>query len=180
MPKDKEKAKPAASGSRVITVDFTGVESGGGKVRVPEGDYGMEIGKVVAKNAESGKPCLFIDMKLIKGDKRGVGKTITRYSCSLQPQALWNLRNLLESCGKQVPSKAVKLALDKMVGYQCAGTIVDDEYEGRKHSVISAFFPMDDLGKVSDGGDDLESAAEETEEETETEEESAEEELLFN
>lgn len=168
-------AKETSSNSRVITVDFTGVETDGGRIRVPEGDYGLEIAKVVSKKGEtSGKPYLDLSFKLIKGDKRGVGKTISGHSCSLQPQSLWNLRNLLESCGKEVPSKAVKLALDKMVGYQCAGTIVNDEYEGRKKSVITAFFPLADLGKTSEGGDDLEEGAE-GEVETKDEEEE-----LFN
>jgi hypothetical protein len=169
----KEQVK---TGGRTITVDFTGVETGGGRIRIPEGDYGLRIKKIVEKKAESGKPCLFIDFEVIQGDKRGLKKVLTGHSCSLQPQSLWNLRNLLESCGKQVPSKAVKLDLDKMVGSECAGTVTDDEYEGRKKSVISAFFPISDLGKTSESGDELE-ATDDTEEEP-TEEESEEESLF--
>lgn len=175
----KEKEKPGSTGKRVILVDFTGVESGGGRIRIPQGDYGLRIHKVVGKKGtDSGKPYLAIDFEVIKGDKRGLKKILTGHSCSLQAQSLWNLRNLLESCGKQVPSKAVKLDLDKMPGYECAGTVVDDEYEGKKKSVISAFFPMSDLGKTSDSGDDLEEATTETEEESA--EETTEEEELFN
>ncbi len=180
MAKEKEKEK-ATTGKRVITVDFTGVETGGGRIRIPEGDYGLEISKVEPKKGEdSGKPYLSLSFKVFKGDKRGVGKVLTGHSCSLQTQSLWNLRQLLEACGKQVPSKAVKIDLDKMVGYQCAGTVIDDEYEGKKKSIISAFFPLSDLGKTSSTGDDLEEAGEETEEEQEEEKAEEEEESLFN
>lgn len=166
-----------AENKRVVTVDFEGVESGGGRVRVPEGDYGLKIAKVVNKvGTDSKKPYLSIDFKLTKGDKKGVGKTLTGHSCSLQKQSLWNLRNLLESCGKQVPSKAVKLDLDKMIGWECAGTVIDDQpYEGKIKSIISAFFPLSDLGKTSSNGDELEAG---TTEEAETEEESDTEELF--
>jgi len=75
----------------------------------------------------------------------------------------------------QVPSKAVKIDTNKLVGKECAGTVVDDEYEGKKKSIISAFFPMSDLGKTSNTGDELESAGEEAEgEEVEEKEEETE------
>lgn len=185
----------------VITVDFAGVEVGGGRVRIPEGDYGFRIDKVVVKKGEeSGKSYLDMQFKVIKGNAKGL-KKVLRHSCSLQPQSLWNLKNLIESCDKQVPSKAVKLSTEKMVGWECGGTVIDDEYEGKKKSIISAFFPMADLGKTSTSGEDLDEATgeeevEETEELEETdkkdkkkkgkkkedveEEEAAEEDDLFN
>jgi len=165
----------AKEGANIITVDFTGVEVGGGRVHIPEGDYALKIEKVKnAKGEESGKAYLDLTFKVTKGEKKGVGKSL-RHSCSLQKQSLWNLRNLLEACGMQVPSKAVKSDTNKLVGKECAGTVVDDEYEGKKKSIISAFFPMSDLGKTSNTGDELESAGEEAEgEEVEEKEEETE------
>jgi hypothetical protein len=151
---------------RIITVDFEGVETGGKGVRVPEGDYGLEVTEVKGKKGEeSGKNYLAITFKLTQGDKKGIGKKLP-HSCSLQKQSLWNFRNLLEACGKQVPAKAVKIDLDKLIGLECAGTVVDDEYEGRKKSIISAFFPLEDLGNTSESGSEL---GEEVEEEEVTE-----------
>jgi len=146
---------------RMITVDFTGVESGGGRVRIPEGDYGLRIKDVKGKKGEeSGKNYLALNFEVISGDKKGLKKVLA-HSCSLQTQALWNFRNLLEACGKQVAAKALKIDLDKLVGLECAGTVIDDEYEGRKKSVITAFFPMEDLGNTSETGSELEEAVEE-------------------
>lgn len=158
---------------RLITVDFTGVESGGGSVHIPEGDYGLKIKEVKGKKGEeSGKNYLALLFEVISGDKKGL-KKVLRHSCSLQKQSLWNLRNLLEACGKQTPAKAIKIDLDKMVGLECAGTVIDDEYEGKKKSVITAFFPLEDLGNTSESGDELEETVGE-EEAVEEEEEAVE------
>jgi hypothetical protein len=166
----KKAAAPTTSKGTVISVDFTGVETGQGRVRVPENDYGLKIKTVKHKTGEdSGKPYLDLGFEIIKGEKKTLGKVL-QHSCSLQKQSLWNLRNLLEACGKQVPAKAVKIDLAKLSDLTCAGTVIDDEYEGRKKSVISAFFPLADLGKTSDTGDELEEAAEEETAEEEVEE----------
>jgi hypothetical protein len=161
--------------AKLISVDFTGVESGGGKIRIPEGDYGFEITKVEQKKGkDSGDPYLKFSMKPIKGDPAGLKKGDLSHNCSLTKQSLWNLRNLMEACGKTVPSKAVKIDLDKMVGWQCAGTVIDEEYDNKKHSVITAFFPLEDLPSVSKKSSKKKD--EDEEEETEKEEESTEEE----
>lgn len=168
----------------VITVDFTGVETGGGRVRVPEDDYGLRLKTIKQKTGESSnQPYLDAGFELTKGPKKGLKKVI-QHSFSLQKKSLWNLRNFLEACGKPVPSKAVKITLANLVGLECAGTVIDDApYENKIKSIISAFFPMSDLGKTSDKGDELETAGEEETEEVaeeEAEEVEAEEEELFS
>lgn len=147
---------------RIITVDFEGVESGTSFTKVPEGDYMLEITGVKGKKGkESEKPNLLITFKMSEGPAKGNGKSIG-HNCSLQKQSLWNLRNLLEACGKTVPPKAVKLNLDKMIGWKCAGTVVDSEYNGKPRSEIAAFFPVDDFGATAEDGNELEDEAEET------------------
>lgn len=143
--------------ARIIRVDFTGVESGGAGVRVPAGDYALKVVKIETKKGkESDQPNLKFHLELSKGPKKGNGKTII-HNCSLQKQALWNLRNLLEACGKTVPSKAVKMDLDKFIELECAGTIVDGEYNGRPKSEVAAFYPLEDLGNTMDADEELES-----------------------
>jgi nucleosome binding factor SPN SPT16 subunit len=159
--------------NRVVSVNFEGVESGGGvrAPHVPEGDYALKCTKVETKKSkDEGNPYLLFHLKLIKGHKKGVGKTLP-HSCSLQKQSLWNLRNLLESMGVQVPSKSVKIPLDKLVGKTCAGTVVDDEYNDREKSSFGAFFPLEELGKTSDKADELDDDEEEGTSEDEEEEE---------
>lgn len=146
---------------RLVTIDFEGVESGGGKIHVPEGDYKFEVTEIkTKKGSESGKPVLFFLLKLNSGPKKGNGKTL-HHSCSLQKQALWNLRNLLEACGKEVPSKPVKIDLDKLIGLEGAVSIVDGEYEGKTTSEVATFYPLSDFGNT---GDDIEEEPEDEEE----------------
>lgn len=163
---------------RDLRIDFTGIEGGAMFVRVPEGDYALKISKIdLKKGKESGNQYLMFQFKTVKGPAGGVNKMVP-HSCSLQKQSLWNLRNLIEACGKPVPSKAVKLDLDKMIGWECAGTIIDDEYEGKKKSTISAFFPMEDLIVTSSNGEKAptgtKAKAKAKEEEAEEEEEAGE------
>jgi hypothetical protein len=156
---NKEKRMP-----RPVTVDFTGVEAGFTSVKVPEGDYAWKVTKVVSKKAaSSGNPCLVFELLLTAGPKGGIGKKIP-HNCTLTKASLWNLRNLIESTGRQVPSKALKLDLDKMVGWTGAGTVIDDEYEGKKKSVFSAFFPISELSSEPEVTGTASAEAEESEE----------------
>jgi hypothetical protein len=149
--------------ANLITVNFEGVESGGGFVHIPEGDYGLKVAKVVQKVGESsGKPYLLFTLKATKGNPKGVNKSIP-HTCSLSKNSLWNLRNLLEAAGKAIPSKAIKIDLDKLVGLEMGGSVVDDEYEGKKKSIVTAFFPLSELVKVEEK--EAEESATETEDE---------------
>lgn len=168
----------------VISVNFEGVESGGGFVRIPEGDYIFEVTKVSQKTGESSnKPYLLFSLKAVEGPKRGLNKTVA-HVCSLGKNALWNLRNLLEAAGKTIPSKAIKIDLDKLAKLRVGGTAVDDEFEGKKKSSISNFFPVsefvlsDEETPVKKDGKDLEDTPEEDDETTPEDENSEDEELI--
>ena len=167
--------------AKIISVDMTGVESGGGGFTViPEGDYIFAIKKVIKKTGDKGD-YLRISFKATQGNPKGVGKTLD-HICSLTKQSLWNLRNIMEAAGKTVPSKAIKIDLDKMLAWTVAGTVVDDEYNKKKKSTISAFFPVADFGKVdaeeSDDSEDASDDAESEGEEAESEESEEAEELF--
>jgi hypothetical protein len=164
--------------ARVIKVNFEGVESGGGSfVRVPEGDYGLQVKEIKTAKGDKG-PYLKFVFETIEGNKKGLKKSLSHIA-SLSKNSLWNLRNILEACGKQVPSKAVNIDLDKLVKLKCAGTVIDDQpYEGKVKSIITAFFPLADLGKTSDTGDEVEEGVDG--EEAEEEAEAGDEEELFS
>lgn len=152
----------------VINVNFEGVEAGMNYVHIPEGDYALEVKKVVQKTGEaSGKPYLLFSLKVTAGNDKGINKVIA-HSCSLTKNALWNLRNLLEAAGKTIPAKAIKIDLDKLIGLKMAGTVIDDEYDGKKKSIVSAFFPTSELSTESGGSKKDEPDVTEAEGETET------------
>src|SRR5690348_16214678 len=155
----------ATKPSSVVEVDFTGVESGGGRVHVPEGDYALKIAKTALKKGQdSGNPFIEITFEISKGDQ---SKKKLFDNFSLTKQSLWKLRGLLEACGKQVPQKAVKLDLHKMISWECAGAAADEEYEGKKKSSLVAHFPLAELNEKPKKDTELEA---EGTEETGTEE----------
>lgn len=164
--------------ARMLSVDFNGVEAGGSSAVVPEGDYAFKVTKVVSKKSNAGNPCLNFSLKVIQGNAKAMNKVLL-HNCTLTKNSLWNLRNLLEAAGKTIPAKAIKIDLDKLVGLTLAGTVIDDEYKGKKKSTISAFFPVADLAGDADGdgdsdSDDTESSDDEETESTEGEESSEE------
>jgi hypothetical protein len=149
--------------SNVVSVNFEGVESGGSFTHIPEGDYAFKIARVIQKKGkDSGNAYLLFTLKVTQGNPKGLNKSIP-HTCTLTKNSLWNLRNLLEACGKTIPSKAIKIDLDKLVNLTLAGSVVDDEYEGKKKSVVAAFFPISEL--VEEGKEkEVEGDSTETEE----------------
>lgn len=162
----------------VISVNFEGVEAGFQSVHVPEGDYALKVTKVQSKvGKDSGAPYLLFSLKITAGNAKGIGKVIP-HTCSLTKTSLWNLRNLLEAAGKQIPAKAIKIDLDKLANLTMAGTVIDDEYEGKKKSVVTAFFPLSELATTADKKEDDSEDASDGTAEAETEGGEEEEELF--
>ena len=132
--------------NNVIKVDFSNV-SEGGSFRIPAGEYVAKVKKVEKRVSESsGKPYLNWELEIISGDKNVKGKVIYHVT-SLQPQALFNLRNVLIALGIDVPKKSINLDLSKLKGKVLGIVVEDDEYRGEdgrkvKKSVIIEVYPV--------------------------------------
>ncbi len=83
-----------------VRVDFSGVEEG--RARVKPGDYTLRVKKVELKKGDSGKDYINLTCVIVGGKSDG---TTLYHTCSLQPQALWNLRNTLVAMGLKVPKR---------------------------------------------------------------------------
>lgn len=126
-----------------ISVDFSGVESGGGARAIPDGRYVGEIKKIEQKEGEdSGKPYLKWLFSTLKPDHKGAG---VYHNTSLQPQALFNLKNLLETMGVEVPDGELDLEIDEYIGNEVGYEIVNEDYQGKQSPKVVAFFPPDEL-----------------------------------
>lgn len=148
-------ARKPRNAKRGINVDFTGVEAGG--IVVPEGDYLVEVEDVEQKTSEtSGNDYLALTLKVADGDHKG--KKLF-HNCSLQPQALFNLRGVLEALGFEVPNGPMEFDPADMIGQQCGVTVAHETYEGKKKARPIDFF----------SADETEDSEEETAEEPETE-----------
>jgi len=146
-------------------IDLTNVKDGGNfnKKRMPEGDYPARITKV--EDAKSSGDEGFMWLFTIAVDKGGTYP----YYCKLQENQLWKVRNLCIAAGMNVPKKKLKLDPEKLVGKRIAVTLEDDEYEGKKQSVVQATFPLSELDDYSEG-DDEDAVGDDGDEEDEEEE----------
>jgi hypothetical protein len=124
--------------SNVIEVDFEGVESGGGQRAVPDGVYSVKVAQAPTKEegSESGEAYLSWKFAITKGKQKGA----TLYdNTSLQPQALWKLKSLLEAMGEEVPDSTLRLVPSEYVDRELNVEVVNEEYNGRDRPKVTAY-----------------------------------------
>ena len=155
----RKSTKRTRKNDRIISVDFEGVETGGANL-VPEGEYAATILSGEQYTAQSGNEAVKWVIEVTDGKYKG--KKIY-HNTSLQTQALWNLRGMLDACGFETPDSQYDIDLDEIEGAEVGIGVSVTEYEGRDQSRVSDFFPLDELNTSSDD-------AEENEEEGEGEE----------
>lgn len=163
-----------------VEVDFGGVESGGGRP-CRDGRYKAYPTSCELKESESGNEYLKFKWKITSGPDKGA---IVYDNCSLQPQALWRLKTLLEVWGEEVPDGAMELDPDDLTGEdkEIVVEIVNEKYQGKDQARITGFGgeesdeeeeekPVKKSSTKSSGKDSKKKDEEEEEEETEEEEE---------
>ncbi|UGO52748.1 hypothetical protein QJV46_gp44 [Serratia phage vB_SmaS_Opt-155] len=140
----KSKAK------KTINVNFEGVESSG---KHPEGRFLAVVdGAPEQKTSEnSGNDYLNWKFKTPKGS--------VYHMTSLAPHALWNLKNVLEACGQEVPDGELELDPAELDGLELGIEVGTETYGGKKRARVTDVFPVEEMEES------------ETEEEEETEEE---------
>lgn len=176
--KSVKRGRPSKKTSRLITVNFEGVESGGGS-NVPEGDYAATVASVEQYTAQSGFGAIKWVFEITEG--RHKGKRLY-YNTSLQEQALWNLRSTLDALGFETPESSYDIDLDEVEGAEAGISVTIEEYTNDKgdtvdQSRISDIFSRDDLDGSGDDEENEEDEGEEEEGDEETEEEGEEGEL---
>lgn len=153
--------------SRIIEIDMTGVGVGGRLC--PEGIHKVQVEEVTPEiSASSEKPYLAWKFRTVNGSYR------LYHNTSLQPQALFNLKQVLIALGVEVPNSVMKLNLDKLVGKECYVEVEHEVYEGKKRARIIDFLTKDAVEEFED--DEEEDIEEEEMEEEEEEDEEEEEE----
>jgi|ERR1700761_339548 len=138
------------STKRTVTVDFEGVESGGRSLA--DGTYLAEITEAVQKESKSsGEPMIVLKWKVVSGKGKGV---VLYDNCSLQPQALWKLKGLLEALGEDVPDSTLDLDLDDLVERQATVVVTNEKYEGKDRPRITEYASAEDKADDDDTADD--------------------------
>lgn len=130
------------SKKNTISVDLSEVESGGG--RLPDGDYLMEVEEAsIETGKDSGEDYVKFVFAVADGEYKG--RKIF-HNCSLQPQALFNLRGVLEALEVEIP-KDGKLNIDceELIELKCGAAIANEKYEGKDRPRAVEFFPASEL-----------------------------------
>lgn len=129
-------------------IDFTGVEGRSGPgIRVREGNYPLRIDGVdtEAKAKKTGNRMWVFDMVIVEGPDQG--KKL-KERCTLTPDALFRLRDLLEACGYNIPSAKISIDPTKLKGKVVGAYIRDGEpYGDRKviTSEIAYYVPLKEV-----------------------------------
>jgi hypothetical protein len=174
MAKINKSTKP-----KKLSVDFTDVET---RVLIPEADYHAKVKKAEAKDSSSSNSQYIEWQFSIVDDNPKVNGQTVYYITSLLPQALWNLRNLLETLGVETPDSEMELELEEYVGLELMIHVEHETYEGKTRARVTEFTPLEETAEVEEEeekpakkGDKKpakkEEEPEEEEEETEEEEE---------
>lgn len=151
------KRKPVEKPSRrrkgnVDNIDFTGVKAGGSAP--PEGRYKAKIIAAESKEGqESGEPYRELTWE-ITSDKCN-GREVRFDNYSLQPQALFRLRGLLEALEVEVEEGGMDIDWDEIISdeKECIIDLLHDERNGNKYAKVAGIYPLADGGTVDDEED---------------------------
>lgn len=120
----------------VVSVDFTGVEASG---KVEEGRQLVTVDGTPEVKTSDNSGSDYINWKF-----KAKGGAIY-HTTSLQPQALWNLRNTLEALGLEVPEGAMELDLSEVDGLELGIEVENETYQGKKRPRIIDIFPAEEI-----------------------------------
>lgn len=127
------------SKSKSVSVDLSGVETS--RKAIPEGQYVVSVNDASIENSSKGNDYIKFEFEVIEGAHKGAK---LYHNCSLQPQALFNLKNVLEALGFSIPKKAFDLDLSELLGMECEVEVGHETYEGKKKARILEFLGDED------------------------------------
>jgi hypothetical protein len=146
----KKNTKDQKNKGSVHVGDMSGVEAG--RKAVPEGKYHVRVAAATKEKAkDNGNDYIKLELAITEGKYKG---SKLFHNCSLQPQALFNLKGVMLALGMTIPKKAFDLPLSDMVDLECIVDVVHELYEGKKRPNVTAFFGLDEDDEDEDEDDD--------------------------
>ena len=131
-------ARSRSSGKKkTLSVNFKGVE---GRVTVAEGEYLVKVAEVTA---ETGDKADYLKWKFEIAEGKFAGKFVFT-NTSLSPQALWNLRGLLEAMGVETTDNEMDLDLVDYVDRELMVVVEHELYDGKKQARVVDYAAIDE------------------------------------
>jgi len=138
----------------VVSVDFTGVKAGG--ATVPDGRYKAKIIEVSQEvGQDSGEPYLQLTWEITSEKCNGRELKFDNYS--LQPQALWRLKSMLEALEVEVPDGEQDIDFDEIISdeTECIVEVTGEKSpEGKTYARVTGHAPLSDGNTVDDEEED--------------------------
>jgi len=133
------------NGKSIHIGDLSNVETS--KKALPEGEYLVKVAEVEDKESSNGNPMLAFTFNVEEGDYKG---SKLFHNCSLQPQALFNLKGILLALGYDIPSSDFDLDTTELIGLTCGVDVAHEVYNGKKRARITDFYNPDDEDSEED------------------------------
>ena len=132
-----------------VTVDLSGVETS--RRAIPEGQYVVSVNDASIETSSKNNDYIKFEFEVIEGPHKGAK---LYHNCSLQPQALFNLKGVLEALGFTIPTKAFDLDLSELLGLECEVEVGHETYEGKKKARILEFINPEEAEEDEDEDED--------------------------
>lgn len=141
-------------GEEEVTVNFSGVESGGR--RCPDGTYEAEIISAELQESSSGNPMIVAKWKITDGKFKGVQLFD---NISLTPQALWKMKTLLEVLGIEAQEEDIsaKEYASEMVEKGATIIVTNEKFEGEDRPKVTGYGEPEEGNGAEEDEDDEES-----------------------
>lgn len=124
-----------------VSVDFTDVEA---RVLLPEGEYEVKVDSITIKTGEeSGEDYLEWVFRTQNVEEGRYDRQPIYFNTSLQPQALWNLRSLLETLDVEVPSGPMDLGFEELIGLEMVAVVEHETYDNKTRARLVDYLPLD-------------------------------------
>ncbi len=143
---DPKGRRRSSGGSRAkkdsVKVDLSGTES---RVLLPPGEYDVVVENISIEKGSTSKENYLkwlFRTKDVSEDR--FDKQPLYFNTSLQPQALWNLRSLLETLDVEIPDKVFDLKFEDLLGLDMIAIVEHETYENRPRAHVVDFMPIDD------------------------------------
>lgn len=159
MARSAKSAKGKKGKKKGVSVDFTGVESGGRSIE--DGWAHAEILEAELTESSNDNEMFKVKVQLTRGKE----KAIAYDNLVLTPNSLWKIKGLLEAAGVEVPEGEMDIAEEDLVGLEFEAEVVNENYEGKDRPKLINFRSASDEDDEADEDDEEEDEDEDEEEE---------------
>jgi flagellar biosynthesis GTPase FlhF len=141
------RTRRGAASKSVVSVDFTGVESGG-RGAIPEGDYRFEVKEATRETSQAGNDMVKLTFAVSEAGPYK-GRQQWMY-CTLGAESLWKFRMVLEALGFEVPDGPMDVDLNELVGAELMGSVIHEDYQGEVRSRIAEVTSLEDAEEAEE------------------------------